>query len=469
MVSVAIVGRPNVGKSTLFNRMAGRKLAIVHDRPGVTRDWRDCEVSVDGKKFTLIDTAGLEESFDESIEGKMRISTESVIASVDHVLFVIDARAGLTAADEHFAQWIRKTGKDVTVLANKHEGNAAFPGYLEAFSLGMGEPMSISAEHGIGMPELFELFEKWLDDEPEEIEASDEPEMELDSQDQDEEGVKIYTEVDVNKPVQIAVVGRPNVGKSTLVNALFGEERMITGPQAGLTRDSISVFFESHGRTVRLFDTAGLRRQAKVRDSVEKLSVSDSLRALRFAQVVILVVDPDELLDKQDLTIARRVIEEGRALIIAVNKWDTVDEHKAVLQRLNDRLATSLPRVRGIPTLTISALHERNLDKLLTAAFDLFETWSTHIGTSLLNRWLEEKLEQHTPPLVNGRRVKIRYMNQAKIRPPTFVLFGNQLADLPESYSRYLMNAMREDFNLPGTPIRYILRKGKNPYSGRVN
>ena len=469
MVSVAIVGRPNVGKSTLFNRLAGRKLAIVHNRPGVTRDWRDCEVTVDGKKLTVVDTAGLEESFNETVEGMMRASTEGVISSVDHVLFVIDARAGLTSVDEHFAQWIRKTGKDVTILANKHEGNAAFPGYLEAFSLGMGEPLSISAEHGLGMSELFELFAEWVEKEPEEEEVPDLPEIEIEVHEGEEESTQIYAEVDRSKPVQIAVVGRPNVGKSTLVNALFGEERMITGPQAGLTRDSISVFFETQDRTVRLFDTAGLRRQAKITDSVEKLSVSDSLRAVRFAQVVILVVDPEDLLDKQDLTIARRVVEEGRALIIAINKWDTVDEHKAVLQRLNDRLATSMPQVRGIPTLSISALHGKNLDKLLTTAFDLFETWSTHIGTSLLNRWLEEKLEQHTPPLVNGRRVKIRYMNQAKIRPPTFVLFGNQLADLPESYSRYLINAMREDFNLPGTPIRYILRKGKNPYSGRVN
>jgi GTP-binding protein len=264
-------------------------------------------------------------------------------------------------------------------------------------------------------------------------------------------------------------VGRPNVGKSTLVNALYGQERMITGPEAGLTRDAISVYFETKGRSVRLFDTAGLRRQAKIRDSVEKLSASDSLRAIRFAQVVVLVVDPDELLDKQDLTIARRVIDEGRALVIAVNKWDEVNEHNAVIQKLKDRLMKSLPQARGVPTLTISALHKRNLDKLMMTVFDLFETWSTHIGTSLLNRWLQERVELHTPPLVNGRRIKIRYINQAKIRPPTFVLFGNQLADLPDSYTRYLINGLRDDFGLDGVPIRFILRKGKNPYSGRVN
>ena len=450
-VQLAIVGRPNVGKSTLFNRLVGRKLALVDDRPGVTRDRREGEARLGDLRFAVIDTAGLEEADQGILSERMRQQTELAMASCDGVLFVIDARAGLTPSDSHFAQLTRRSGKPVILLANKAESRSVMAGIDEAYALGLGEPIGISAEHGEGMSDLRDAIVQmvpWiLEDEPEE---EDEPLT-------DEEGIV--------RPLRIAVLGRPNAGKSTLINRMLGEERLLTGPEAGITRDSIGVDWQWRDRKVKLFDTAGLRKRARIEDKLEKMAVSDALRAVRFAEVVVLLLDATIPFEKQDLTLADLVEKEGRALVIAINKWDLVKGQNGLLKTLQEKAGHALPQLRGTKVVPVSAAAGEGLDHLLQCCFDTAEIWSKRISTSKINRWLEAALSANAPPAVSGRRIKIKYMTQVKSRPPHFALFGNQLNDLPQSYTRYLVNTMREDFELPGVPIRLSLRTQENPYA----
>ncbi len=452
-LTIAIVGRPNVGKSTLFNRLAGKRLAIVDDTPGVTRDRRIGEGSIADLTFNIFDTAGFEDASNDTLEGRMREQTDKAVEDADVALFMIDARAGVTPLDDHFANWLRSRNIPIILLANKCEGRAGEAGLYDSFSLGLGEPIAISAEHGEGMGELYDALRPHANalEESRQEEIGDPFDGDL----EDEE----YT-----GPIQMAIVGRPNVGKSTLINRLIGDDRLLTGPEAGITRDAIAVEWSYQGRQLKLIDTAGLRRKGKVTEKVESLSAMDSFRAIQYAQLVVLVLDSNDMLEKQDLTIARQVIEEGRVLIIAANKWDNVKDRKAALQKLNDRLQTSLPQVRGLPVLTVSALTGKGLDKLLPAAFDVFEIWNRRVPTGQLNQWLEHMTERHPPPITSGRRLRIRYITQAKTRPPTFVVFCSKGVALPEDYRRYLINGLREDFDLPGIPIRLLVRKGKNPY-----
>jgi len=448
--TIAIVGRPNVGKSTLFNRLAGKKLAIVDDTPGITRDRREGAGRLGDLDLDIFDTAGFEEANDDSLEARMREQTNRAVGDADLALFLIDARAGVTPLDEHFANWLRSQDQPVLLVANKYEGKTGEAGLLEAFGLGLGEPIALSAEHGEGLAELYGAIQPFADawayasvaDGLEDAEAGDDP----------------------GPAMQLAIVGRPNVGKSTLLNRLVGEDRMLTGPEAGITRDAIAVEWSFDGRPIRLIDTAGLRRQARVTGKVEKLSTTDSLRAIQYAQLVVLVLDGDVMLERQDLTIARRVIDEGRVLIIAVNKWDTVKDKKAQRQKLEDRLEKSLPQVRGVPVVTFSALTGKGIGKLLPTAFRFFDVWNQRVSTSKLNRWLEDVEQMHPPPLVRGRRIRLRYMTQAKSRPPTFVLFSSRGSEIPEDYKRYLMNGLRDTFDLAGIPLRLNVRTGNNPY-----
>jgi GTP-binding protein len=443
--TVAIVGRPNVGKSTLFNRLAGRRLALVDDQPGLTRDRRETEVEFDACTVTLVDTAGLE-SGDEGLTARMRKQTEAAVAQADLVLFLIDARTGVTAADEIFGDLVRSAGKPVVLAANKSEGRAAEPGFYEAFSLGLGEPLAISAEHGLGIGEVIDAIGQA-------VEARGETESE--AKETDERTFKL----------RLAVVGRPNVGKSTLVNALLGEERMITGPEAGITRDAIASEIEWKGRPLRVFDTAGLRRKARVEGKAETLSVGDTLRAIRFAEVVVLLLDAEQPFEKQDLQIANLIAQEGRALVIAVNKWDLVRERQQRLAELREMCQRLLPQVKGVSLVTVSAKSGKGVDKLMDAVLAADEVWNKRLPTHALNDWLGTAVDAHPPPAPSGRRIKIRYMTQANARPPTFVAFCSMPKALPESYVRYLVNGLRETFDLPGVPIRFNLRKGKNPYA----
>jgi GTP-binding protein len=451
--TVAIVGRPNVGKSTLFNRLVGKRIAIVDDTPGVTRDRREGMAAIAGLSFRVIDTAGLEEAVAGALEARMRVQTEKAIDDSDLVLLLIDARAGVTPVDEHFAGWVRQRRKPAVLVANKCESAAADPGVYESYRLGLGDPVAISAEHGDGMSDLLAAIlpypDGWAG------EDDDAPAEEADNE--AEEG-----------PLRLAVVGRPNTGKSTLINRLIGEERLLTGPEAGITRDSIMVAWEYRGRPLELVDTAGLRRKSRVADKLEQLSVGDTLRTIRFAHVVVLLLDATVMLEKQDLTIARLVIDEGRALIIAANKWDAVQNQAEAMQGLRDRMETSLPQVRGIPVVTISALRGQNLDKLMQAVFDIYALWNRRITTGDLNRWLELMVDGHPPPLAStGRRVRLRYATQLKTRPPTFAIWGSRPQDLPESYRRYLINGLRQDFGIEGVPIRLQFRQGENPFAGK--
>ena len=461
MFTIALVGRPNVGKSTLFNRLIGRRHALVDDTPGVTRDRREGAGRLADLHFQVVDTAGLEEADPESLAGRMRAQTERAIADADLVLMMVDARSGIMPLDEHFARLLRRRGDKVVLLANKSEGAAARAGLFEAFSLGLGEPVAISAEHNEGMADLYEAIRARMPEEP--AEEKNENAV-LEDGSPPEEGVDIWQDRDRPRVVRMAVVGRPNVGKSTLVNAILGEDRLLTGPEAGITRDAIEVEWRYRDRPLKLVDTAGLRRRARVMEKLEKLSVEDTRRAIQFAHVVVLVLDAQMMLEKQDLTIARMVIEEGRALVIAANKWDAVTDREQALRDLRDRFEISLPQVKGTPYITVSALRGRNLDKLFHAVFAVYDVWNTRISTARLNRWLSHKTEAHPPPLARGRRIRLRYMTQIKARPPTFAAFVSLPEELPEAYTRYLVNGLREDFDLPGTPIRFITRKGKNPY-----
>jgi GTP-binding protein len=454
-LTVAILGRPNVGKSTLFNRLAGKRLAIVDDTPGVTRDRRMSSGRIGDLDIEIIDTAGFEDAHDDSLEARMREQTDRAVEEADVALFLIDARAGITPLDNFFAQWIRTQNIPVILLANKCEGKVAEPGLYESYGLGLGDPVPFSAEHGEGLADLYQAVLPYAEQEAA-VNAN------LPAK---------YTSPDLASDndafvgtIQMAIVGRPNVGKSTLINKIIGEDRLLTGPEAGITRDSIAVKWEQSGRSIKLIDTAGLRRKSKIQDKVESLSATDSFRAIQYAQIVVLVLDGNLMLEKQDLTIARQVIEEGRVLMIAVNKWDAVKDRKQALQNLSDRLQTSLPQVRGIPIIVLSALTGKNTDKLIPAAFDIFEIWNKRVPTGKLNQWLMMMTERHPPPMSSGRRIRVRYMTQAKTRPPTFVVFSSKGTDLPEAYRRFLVNGIREDFDFPGVPIRILVRKGNNPY-----
>ena len=472
--TVAIIGRPNVGKSTLFNRLVGRKIALVDDSPGVTRDRRIHAAKLYDLYFDVIDTAGLEDASASSLEGRMRAQTETAIDEADLVLFLTDAKAGLMPDDRTFANVVRRTGKPVVLVANKAEARGAQGGMLEAWELGLGEPIPISAEHGEGMPDLRDAVVAALgeervfegDDEDEiATEAGGEVLIGEDIEDPDSETVPEY---DATKPLRIAIVGRPNAGKSTLINAMVGEERLLTGPEAGITRDSISVDWDWHGRKIKLFDTAGMRRKAKVQEKLEKLSVADGLRAIRFAEVVVIVFDATIPFEKQDLQIADLIIREGRAPVLAFNKWDLIENRQELLAELREKTDRLLPQVRGLQAVTVSAETEKGLDKLMEAVEKTHRVWNRRISTGKLNRWLEGVLAHHPPPAVAGRRLKIKYITQVKARPPGFVLSCTRPDAMPQSYIRYLVNGLRETFDMPGVPIRVALRAPDNPFAGRA-
>ena len=468
--SIAIVGRPNVGKSTLFNRLTGRKQAIVDDSPGVTRDRREGQGRLAALEFKLIDTAGLEEALTGSLEDRMRQQTEKAISLADLTLLVFDAREGITPADSFFANSIRRLGADVLIVGNKCEGKAGQSGIADAWGLGFGTPIPISAAHGEGLGDLHdamvEIAEKqgklsdlspqWEEDEDETFFDEDE--------DGSVDGEGVWIDQGAERPMRIAVIGRPNMGKSTLINHLVGEDRLLTGPEAGITRDAIEIPMSFDGRELILTDTAGMRRRARIEEDLEKQMVDDALNAIRFAHVCILMIDARQPLNKQDLAIARLVTEEGRGLVIAANMWDDTKNKNETRDELRYRLDQSLGQVKGVPLITTSALKGQGVDKLMAAAFDLYTRWNIRLSTSRVNRWLETMLEAHPPPLVQGRRLRIRYATQIKTRPPTFALFVSRPADLPDHYLRYLASGLRQDFDMDGLPIRLLMRKGNNPY-----
>ncbi|TDE40818.1 ribosome biogenesis GTPase Der [Antarcticimicrobium sediminis] len=468
----AIVGRPNVGKSTLFNRLVGKRLALVDDQPGVTRDLREGEARLGDLRFTVIDTAGLEDATDDSLQGRMRRLTERAVDMADVCLFMIDARTGVTPIDQMFAEILRKRNAHVLLAANKSEGSAADAGVIEAYGLGLGEPIRMSAEHGEGLNDLYsqlmpladEFAKRGQDDTPE-----TEVDLDEDEDFDDEDGASRTPVPTLAKPLQIAVVGRPNAGKSTLINKILGEERLLTGPEAGITRDAISLRMEWDGTPIRIFDTAGMRKKAKVQEKLEKLSVSDGLRAVKFAEVVVVLLDAAIPFEQQDLRIADLAEREGRAVVIAVNKWDVEEFKQDKLRDLKEAFERLLPQLRGAPLITVSAKSGRGLDRLHDAILRAYDMWNRRVSTARLNRWLTGMLEQHPPPAPQGKRIKLRYMTQVKTRPPGFVVMCSHPDKMPESYSRYLVNGLREGFDMPGTPIRLTLRGqgDKNPYKGR--
>jgi len=445
--TVAIVGRPNVGKSTLFNRLVGKRLALVDDRPGVTRDRREGEGHLLGLEFRVMDTAGFEDQDPASLPGRMRVQTEAAVREADVALFLIDAREGLTPLDEEIARWLRGSSTPIVVAANKAEGTAGESGRMEAFALGLGEPFALSAEHGEGLVDLFEAIR---------------PHVER------EEGQEEEAEDEGDGPLKLAIVGRPNAGKSTLVNKMLGEERMITGPEAGITRDSISLDWQWQDKRVRLVDTAGLRKRAKVEDKLEKLSAWDTKRAIDHAEVVVLLLDATRGLEVQDLKIASQVLEEGRALVIALNKWDVAENASSLFNGVKAALDEGLSQLKGVPVLTVSGKTGKGIDQLLGAAFEVRENWSRRVSTGELNRWFERAVETNPPPAPGGKRIKLRYITQVKSRPPSFVIFGSRVDQLPKSYERYLLNSMRRDLELGPVPLRLTMRASKNPYDNKA-
>jgi GTP-binding protein len=451
--TLAIVGRPNVGKSTLFNRLVGRRLALVDDTPGVTRDRREAEGRLGDLEFKVIDTAGLEQAPAESLFGRMREQTEAAITSADVILFLIDARAGLTPGDRTFAELARKSGKPIVLVANKSEGRAGESGRLEAYALGLGEPIPVSAEHNEGMSDLYDALRAALP------ESEEEPGDTSDYIEQPEEQAA--------RPIRVAIIGRPNSGKSTLINRLIGEDRLLTGPEAGLTRDSISVEFEWGGHEFRLFDTAGLRRKSRIEEKLEKLSVADALNAIRFAEVVVVLIDTATPFEEQDQRIADLAEREGRAIVLAAGKWDLAEQKAGAITRLREQAEEKLTQLKGAPLVAVSGLTGEGLDRLMQAILDAYAVWNKRVPTNALNRWLEAALSAHPPPAVSGRRLKLNYMTQAKARPPTFVLFCTRADAVPDIYKRYLVNSLREAFELPGTPVRLTLREKDNPFAGR--
>jgi len=453
--TVVIAGRPNVGKSTLFNRLAGKRAAIVADTPGVTRDRKEATAMLRGRQVRLIDTAGLEESAPETLFGRMRASSEAAVHLADLVLFVVDARAGITPSDSHFAAWLRRQGRKVMLVVNKAEGRLGANAALDAYSLGLGEPVAVSAEHGDGLADLMGHIADELP-EPPPAPPSDDTDTDDDA---DAEGFP-------DRPVKIAIIGRPNAGKSTLLNRLLGEERMLTGPEPGLTRDSIAVeITEPDGSRYEIVDTAGLRKRARIELALEKMSVSASLEALKMAEIVIIAVDATEGIQDQDLQLARLVEREGRACVIALNKWDAAADRNKARKAVSDRLETSLAQLKGIEVVTLSALTGQGVDKLLPAVKRAHAVWNSRVPTGALNRWFEHALERHQAPLVQGKRLKLRYITQAKARPPTFIVFGTRAEQTPEDYQRYLVNSLRENFSMPGTPVRLQFRGTVNPFS----
>ena len=449
---IVIAGRPNVGKSSLFNRLVGRRQALVADQPGLTRDRQEAVATLGGRLVRIADTAGLEEAPPESLSGRMRAGAASSLEQADLIVFVVDARAGILPPDAHFGAWLRRLGRPVLLVANKTEGRAGYNNALDAYSLGLGEPLSVSAEHGEGLSHLMSTIAEMLPPAPEAPEDAG-----------DERGDEAAD--DITKPLRLVVLGRPNAGKSTLVNRLLGEDRMLTGPEPGITRDAITLpLRDLDGREFQLVDTAGLRRRARVQDEVEKLSTGATINAMRFAEVVVLVVDAVDGLHDQDLQIARLVEREGRAMVVALNKWDAVEDRDATRKAVSDRLERSLAQLKGIPVVTLSAMTGANVQKLLPAVRAVHDTWNKRVTTSALNRWFEDAVSRHPPPAVQGRRLKLRYVTQANARPPTFVVFGTRAEATPEDYRRYLVNALREVFDLPGTPIRLDFRGTVNPF-----
>ena len=449
--TIAIIGRPNVGKSTLFNRLVGQKLALVDDAPGVTRDRREGEARLGDLHFTVIDTAGLDEGAKGSLTARMQEQTETAIGLADALMFVIDARAGLTPNDRTFADYARRANKPVILLANKSEGKHGEAGAMESYALGLGEPIQISAEHGEGMSDLYDALRALL------------PEADEDEEFEDE--IAETEEELARRPIRVAVVGRPNAGKSTMINRLLGEERLLTSAEAGTTRDSIAVEINWNGRDFRVFDTAGLRRRSRIEEKLEKLSVADALRAVRFAEVVVLMTEVQNKFEEQDLRIADLVEREGRALVIAVNKWDLAEARPGAISALRTEADHLLPQVRGAPLVAVSGLMGEGIDRLMRAIEEAYAVWNRRVPTAALNRWFENAVHANPPPAVSGRRLKLNYITQAKARPPSFILFCSRADAVPQSYLRYLVNSMREEFELPGTPMRISLREKANPFA----
>jgi GTP-binding protein len=447
--TIAIVGRPNVGKSTLFNRLVGRRVALVDDRPGVTRDRREGEGRLGDLDFTVIDTAGLEQSAPESLTGRMRAQTETAMAQADAIFFMIDARVGPTPADRDFAELARKSGKPTVLIANKMEGTAGESGRLEAYALGLGDPVAISAEHNEGLPDLYDALRAALPV-------------------QTAKAAEAAAEPSGPHPIRVAIVGRPNAGKSTLINRLLGEERLLTAPEAGTTRDAIAVDLDWHDQKFRIHDTAGIRRRGRVDEKLEKLSVVDALNAVRFAEVVVVLLDVGNAFEEQDQRIADLVEQEGRAIVIAVNKWDLKEKTAGAIGKLREQADEKLMQMKGVPLVAISAVTGEGLDRLMQAIVDAFAVWNKRVPTSALNRWFEHAIEAHPPPAVSGRRLRLNYITQAKARPPSFIVFCTRADAVPDAYKRYLVNSLRETFELPGTPIRLNLREKDNPFKGRA-